>query len=205
MKKLFYLLICLLCFNCNKRITHHGNVWYDPNAKQQTNVNNDYDDSVIKASSPYIETAPTNTYNQQRSYSFSNNGNSQEQQLNMALNNINKNTTQSTLANKQPSQVELSDRQDFLNTQPKQPAKIEQPKREQKSWSVQCGVYTNANTAQSLAEDLKDRGLQNVRVITENGKHKILVGSFANKTEGSTVRNQIEQTGLVSGAFWVYK
>ncbi len=74
-----------------------------------------------------------------------------------------------------------------------------------KTYRIQCGNYTNEKVAKELADKIKNSGIDDVSVVSENGVNKIFVGSFATKEDGASVRDALKKLDFIKNEFWVYK
>ena len=74
-----------------------------------------------------------------------------------------------------------------------------------KTYRIQCGNYTNEKVAKELADKIKNSGIDDVSVVSENGVNKIFVGSFTTKEDGASVRDALKKLDFIKNEFWVYK
>ena len=63
-------------------------------------------------------------------------------------------------------------------------------------YGVQVGNYTNANTANNIAKDLKAQGFD-ANVISSNGTNRIVVGNFATKEASSGTSEALKALGYI--------
>ena len=72
-----------------------------------------------------------------------------------------------------------------------------------KSYKVQAGYYVSERSANEVATQLRNAGINDVSVVTENGGSKIYVGSFENRASCNNILNQVRK--VRDDAFVVFK
>ena len=70
-----------------------------------------------------------------------------------------------------------------------------------KTLYIQVGVFANFETANALAEKIKDNGINNVKVINEDDMMKVVIGGFANKKSGHKIIDKLYEIGI-NDYFW---
>lgn len=66
---------------------------------------------------------------------------------------------------------------------------------------IQVGVYSHFDMANAFADNLRDNGINNVRLIDEDNTTKVVIGGFANKKDGQKTINKLYDIGIYD-YFW---
>lgn len=74
-----------------------------------------------------------------------------------------------------------------------------------KGYKIQCGNYASKTSADAIAKKIREAGIEDVNVISENGSNRILVGNFASKNDGAEVFSKINELNLKDSIFWSYR
>ncbi|MBQ7552667.1 MAG: SPOR domain-containing protein [Rickettsiales bacterium] len=78
---------------------------------------------------------------------------------------------------------------------------IQTIRKNEKTLYIQVGVFTNFETANALAETIKDNGINNVKIIHEDNMMKVVIGGFANKKSGQKIIDKLYEIGI-DDYFW---
>ena len=78
---------------------------------------------------------------------------------------------------------------------------IQTIRKNEKTLYIQVGVFTNFETANALAETIKDNGINNVKIINEDNMMKVVIGGFANKKSGQKIIDKLYEIGI-DDYFW---
>ena len=72
-----------------------------------------------------------------------------------------------------------------------------------KSYKIQAGYYISEQSANAVASKLRNAGISDVSVVTENGGSKVYVGSFQDRSACDTLLEQVRK--IRDDAFVVFK
>ena len=78
---------------------------------------------------------------------------------------------------------------------------IQTIRKNEKTLYIQVGVFSSFDTANTLAETIKDNGINNVKIINEDNMMKVVIGGFANKKSGQKIIDKLYEIGI-DDYFW---
>ena len=78
---------------------------------------------------------------------------------------------------------------------------IQTIRKNEKTLYIQVGVFSSFDAANTLAETIKDNGINNVKIINEDNMMKVVIGGFANKKSGQKIIDKLYEIGI-DDYFW---
>ncbi len=69
----------------------------------------------------------------------------------------------------------------------------EEKKKEEGKYAIQIAAFSSEKRAQKLADNLKNKGLSNIRVLNVRGIYKVVYGSFKDRKEAKRELNRLKK------------